>query len=161
MENHCKYCGNIGKKCPNKSIDGRCRTDGKINEYGENLDCEHAVNIADGTNRFLIESLYKVHNGAPRAIPVTSKPIEVYPDKLYCARIEVSCAYQSPGGKCTLVQFMEGRDASTKCDDQIYLDKEPELITRLIQFVHRDVEQLKKEKAQLQKQIEELQQNQK
>ena len=40
-------------------------------------------------------------------------------------------------------------------------DKEPELITRLIQFVHKDIDQLKKENAELQKQIAEMQQNQK
>ena len=162
MKSSCVYCGAIGKKCPNKIAGGRCKTDGKTtNEYDKIQDCEHAVNIVNRTNRFFVEYLYKIRNGAPRHISVVSTPVNNYPEDLYCTHIDEMCPYQSPGGKCTLIQCMEGRDSSTQCDYQMNFDKEPELITRLIQFVHKDIEQLKKENAELQKQIAELQQNQK
>ena len=152
--NKISYCGNIGRECPNKTVDGRCITNGKNAEYEENQLCEHVVDVADQKNIFLIKYLYNVHNDTPRIVSIAHKPIEVFPNDLYCTKIESDCTYLSLGGKCTMVQFMQGRSLSTSCKHQITLDPESELVVRLIQFIHRD-------KEKLNKQIQDLQQKQK
>jgi hypothetical protein len=148
------YCGNIGRKCPNKTVDGRCTTCGIMTEFEESKPCEHVVGVTDNQNKFLIKYLYNIHNDTPRVVSIVSKPIDVYPNDLYCAKIDSDCSYLTPGGKCAKVQCLMGRDTSTTCEHQITLDSESELVVRLMQFIHRDKERLNKK-------IQELQQNQK
>ena len=158
QKKNCKFCGRIGYKCPNKTFDGLCISDGIINENGTPRHCGQDVVVENENMQFFVKYLYTARSDKPRQIMVRSEPVKVYPDNLYCTLIDTSCPYQSPGGKCTIVQFLEGREESTVCDHQMYLDQETELVTRLIQYVHMDIDKLKKEKAKLQKQIEELRQ---
>ena len=161
QKKNCKFCGRIGYKCPNKTFDGLCISDGIINENGAPRHCGQDVVVENENMQFFVKYLYTARSDKPRQIMVRSEPVKVYPDNLYCTLIDTSCPYQSPGGKCTIVQFLEGREESTVCDHQMYLDQETELVTRLIQYVHMDIDKLKKEKAKLQKEIEELRQIQK
>lgn len=146
------YCGRIGYDCPNKGFDGRCKTCGHIEEFDEFKDCEHVVEVKDDKMNLLVRHLYMVRSDTKRAITTASIPEKVYPNDLYCSYVETVCPYQAHGGKCTLVQCMPS--GITNCGYQITLDKETELVERLIQFIHFD-------KEKLLKQIEQLKQNKK
>ncbi|MBR4891587.1 MAG: hypothetical protein IKZ34_00185, partial [Alphaproteobacteria bacterium] len=119
-KNECVFCGKIGYRCPNKNFNGICRTNGEINEHGEKQPCKHTVTIKDGSSAFFAKHLYTIRNNKPHQISPISQPVNIYPNYLYCANIDTFCPYQSPGGKCTLIQFMQGRDVSTTCGYQIY-----------------------------------------
>ncbi len=161
LKKNCIFCGKIGYECPNKNFDGICKTDGKVNEFGEKQPCNHSVTIKNENMQFFAKYLYTARSDKPRQIMTRSEPVKVYPDNLYCTHVDTFCPYQAPGGKCTIVQFLQGREEPTTCDYQMYVDPETELVTRLIQYVHMDIDKLKKENAKLQKEIEELKQNQK
>jgi hypothetical protein len=152
--NKISYCGNIGRKCPNKTVDGYCTTGGIVTEDDVSSPCEHVVDVADEKNQFLIKYLYNVHNDIPRVVSIVPKPIDVYPNDLYCSDTKSNCTYLALGGKCAKVQCLMGRDTPTNCEHQITLDTESELVVRLIQFVHRDKERLNKKIQELQQKLQ-------
>lgn len=131
------YCGNIGTKCPEKLPDGRC----KLTEQFPDVErCPDSVIVESPDMGFLIKYLYLIRSNEPRVITTTVAPMQTFPNNLYCAQVEKHCPHQTPGGKCKLHENMPG---SGDCPHEIYLTEEMELITRLLQFVHRDKEKHK------------------
>ena len=131
------YCGNIGTKCPEKLPDGRCKLTERIPDVER---CPDSVIVESPDMGFLIKYLYYIRSNAPRVISTTHKPMDVFPDRLYCSQIEKHCPHQTPGGKCKLHENMPGEK---DCEHGVYLTEEMELITRLLQFIHRDKEKQK------------------
>ena len=131
------YCGNIGTKCPEKMSDGRCKLTERLDEVEQ---CPDSVVVENPDMGFLIKYLYYIRSGAPRVISTTAQPIKTYPDGLYCGQIDKHCPHQTPGGKCKLHENMPGEK---DCGFGIYLSAEMELVTRLLQFVHRDKDKQK------------------
>ena len=68
--NKISYCGNIGRKCPNKTVDGYCTTGGIVTEYDVSSPCEHVVDVADEKNQFLIKKQKRViiHSQFPQCL---------------------------------------------------------------------------------------------
>lgn len=126
------FCSNIGAKCPDKLPDGRCQRTEKLDTVER---CPDSVVVTSPESGFLIKYLYYIRSNAPRVISTTAQPMETYPNDLYCTQIEKHCPHQTPGGKCKLHENMPGEG---DCPHQIYLTEDFELITRLLQFVHRD-----------------------
>ncbi len=131
------YCGNIGTKCPEKMADGRCKLTERLDECER---CPDSVVVENPDMGFLIKYLYHIRSGSPRVITTTAQPIKTYPDNLYCTQIDKHCPHQTPGGKCKLYENMPG-DAN--CSNGIYLSPEMELVTRMLQFIHRDLDKQK------------------
>lgn len=131
------YCGNIGTKCPDKMPDGRCKRTEKLDTVEP---CPDSVVVTSPESGFLIKYLYFIHSDAPRVITTTAQPMQTYPNNLYCGRIDKQCPHQTPGGKCKL---HENIPCAADCPNEMHLTEEMELITRLMQFVHRDKEKQK------------------
>lgn len=131
------YCGNIGTKCPEKMADGRCKLTERIPDVER---CPDSVVVESPESGFLIKCLYHIRSNKPRVITTTAAPMQTHPNNLYCSQIDRHCAHQTPGGKCKLHENMPGE---MDCPHGIYLNEEMELITRLLQFVHRDKEKQK------------------
>ena len=131
------YCGNIGTFCPEKLPDGRCKLTERIPDTEP---CPDSVVVENPEIGFFIKQLYYIRSSAPRIITTTTKPMETYPNNLYCTQIDRFCPHQTPGGKCKLHENMPGQG---DCPHGIYLAPEMELLTRLIQFVHFDKEKQK------------------
>ena len=131
------YCGNIGTKCPEKLPDGRCKLTERLDKQER---CPDSVVVENPESGFLIKYLYHIYNAGPRIISTTLKPMQTYPNNLYCGQIDKHCPHQTPGGKCKKHENMPGE---ADCPHQIYLTEDLELITRLLQFVHRDKENQK------------------
>ena len=148
MGKTCVYCGNISTTCLNKLPNGQCKTDG-LNEGSE---CKFAAELIYPEMGFLIEYLYNIHNGTPRVIDVATgihKSPWMY--DFYCTQIDKQCAYQTRGGKCNRAECLVDDKYCTK---QASFTKDIELATRLLQRIHYRLEKQ-------QKQIAEMQQNQK
>ena len=131
------YCGNIGTNCPDKMPDGRCKRTEKLDTVER---CPDSVVVTSPESGFLIKYLYHIRSNGERIITTTAQPMQTYPNNLYCGQIEKHCPHQTPGGKCKLHENMPGE---ADCPHQIYLTEDLELITRLLQFVHRDKENQK------------------
>ena len=131
------YCGNITTKCPEKMADGRCKLTERLDEAGR---CPDSVLVENPDMGFIIKYLYHIRSGAPRVISTTAKPMQIYPNNLYCTQIEKNCPHQTPGGKCKLHENMPEEGG---CKHEIYLTEEMELATRLLQFIHRDKDKQK------------------
>ena len=133
------YCGNITGKCEHKQKDGRCaQSEQLMNGVGEM--CNDAVVVTNADMGFLIKYLYCVRNRTPRVITTTARPINNYPNQLYCTKIDEMCPHQTPGGKCKLI---ENLPCERDCEHAMLINEEVELATRLIQFLHRDLEKQK------------------
>ena len=131
------YCGNIGTKCPEKLPDGRCKLTERIPDVER---CPDSVVVENPESGFLIKYLYNIRSGTPHIITTTTQPMQTYPNNLYCTQIDRACPHQTPGGKCKL---HENIPCAADCPNEIYLTEEMELITRLMQFVHRDKDKQK------------------
>ncbi len=143
------YCGNISIKCPHKTTDGVCKTDGYSEE--QHAKCDFAVEPTSVETGFIIKHLYNIYNGTPSVIDTASGIHRTWPFNLYCSQIEKMCPYQTLGGKCNRPECLV---YDQNCEHQIDLCKDTELMTRLLQRIHKRLEKQ-------QKQIEKLTQKEK
>lgn len=125
------YCGKICGECTDKMADGRCARTERLDTEER---CPDSVLVQTPKVGFVIKYLYRIVNDAPRIISTTAKPMQTYPERLYCAKIEDHCPHQTPGGKCKLYENMP--DAAP-CKHEMFLDQEQELVVRYLQQLHK------------------------